>query len=333
MEYIITENQLKTILEQSKEPSMPMIVKLFKLLNEEKKTHKTRAAILEVIKNFSKYINIPEEYSLYLLELYLLNYRKDGDYSNLTKENFVDPRKMKGKTTPNPKAKLYTVAQLPFKASNLEAYWDEDYNGKPYYKVVSYGWYPIYIFKDDRWYEVRGTYSSSTSKQISNANPVKWDNFLETEVYTFTPDEMTMLEQGKSHEEIIKYKLKKLKSIEPELSKRMKTVKTYSYQGDVDLLPSTNIKYKVKSVDLEDGKAIVTIDVYDVIKRENDKEIPTTQNYIKGELENLTPKKVEDKISTKMRDELRDYTGTRSRYVDEIPPGTKVDFKFNHLKK
>ena len=333
MEYIITENQLKIILEQSKEPSMPMIVKLFKLLNEEKKTHKTRAALLEVIENFSKYINIPKEYSLYLLELYLLNYRKDGDYSGLTKENFVDPKKMKGKTTSNPKAKLYTVAQLPFKASNLEAYWTTDYNGKPYYKVVSYGWYPIYIFKDDRWYEVRGTYSSSTSKQISNANPVKWDNFLETEVYTFTPDEMKMLEEGKSHEEIIKYKLGKLKSLEPVLSKRIKTVKTYSYQGDPDILPSTNIKYKVKSVDLEDGKAIVTIDVYDVIKRENDKEIPTPQNYIKGELENLTPKKVEDTIEMKMRDELRDYTGTRSRYVNEIPPGTRVDFKFNHLKK
>ena len=117
MEYIITENQLKTILEQSKEPSMALIVKLFKLLNEEKKKNKTRAAILEVIENFSQYINIPKEYSLYLLELYLLNYRKDGDYSNLTKENFVDPRKMKGKTTSNPKAKLYTIAQLPFKAS------------------------------------------------------------------------------------------------------------------------------------------------------------------------------------------------------------------------
>ena len=37
MEYVITENQLKTILEQSKEPSMPVIVKLFKMLNEEKK--------------------------------------------------------------------------------------------------------------------------------------------------------------------------------------------------------------------------------------------------------------------------------------------------------
>ena len=333
MEYIITENQLKTILEQSKEPSMPIIVKLFKLLNEEKKTHKTRAAILEVIKNFSKYINIPEEYSLYLLELYLLNYRKDGDYSGLTKENFVDPRKMKGKTTSNPKAKLYTIAQLPFKASNLEAYWTTDYKGKPYYKVVSYGWYPIYIFKDDRWYEVRGTYSSSTSKQISNANPVKWDDYLDSEVYTFTPDEMKMLEQGKSHEEIIKYKLGKLKSLEPVLSKRMKTTKTYSYQGDVDVLPSTNIKYKVKSVDLEDDKAIVTIDVYDVINRENDKEVPTSQNYLKGEIPNLTPKKVEDKITIKMRDELRDYTGTRTRYTDEIPPGTKVEFKFNHLKK
>jgi hypothetical protein len=86
-------------------------------------------------------------------------------------------------------------------------------------------------------------------------------------------------------------------------------------------------------VDLEDDKAIVTIDIYDVINRENDKEVPTPQNYFKGEIPNLTPKKVEDKITIKMRDELRDYTGTRTRYTDEIPPGTKIEFKFNHLKK
>ena len=330
MEYIITENQLKTILEQSKEPSMPLIVKLFKLLNEEKKKHKTRAAILEVIKNFSKYINVPEEYSLYLLELYLLNYRKDGDYSNLTKGNFIDPRKMKGKTISNPKAKLYTIAQLPFKGSNLEAYWDEDHNGNPYYKVVSYGWYPVYIFKDDKWYEVTERYSSSTSKQMSNANPVKWDDYLESQVYTLTPDEMKTLRFGNSHEEIMKYKLEKLKSVESEISKRKKTAKIWSWHHEGS---NTNIKFKVKSVDIEGDKAIVTVDVYDVVKREKGKSVPTPQNYLKGELPDVTTKKVEDSIISKMRDELKDYVGIRFRHRDKISPDIKIEFKFNHLKK
>ena len=332
MEYVITENQLKTILEQSKEPAMPVIIKLFKLLNEEKKKNKTRASLLQAIEKLAPYINVPKEYALYLLELYLLNYRKDGNYSGLTKENFVDPRKMKGKTTSNPNAKLYTVAQLPFKGSNLEGYWDEDYNGKPYYKVVSYRWYPVYIFKDDKWYEVTERYSSSTSKQIRNANPVKWDDYLDSVVYTLTKDEMKMLEHGKSHDEVMKTKLEKLKSVEPEISKRKKTEKIYNSYG-FENPANANIKFKVKSVDIEGDKAIVTIDVYDVLKREGNKSIPTPQNYLRGEIPNLTTKKVEDKIASKMRGELKDYTGTRQRYTHEIPPGTKIEFKFNHLKK
>ena len=80
----------KRLREQIEEPNEAVIVKLFKLLNEEKKKHKTRAALLGAIKNFAPYMNIPEEYSLYLLELYLLNYRKDGNYSGLNKSNFIE---------------------------------------------------------------------------------------------------------------------------------------------------------------------------------------------------------------------------------------------------
>jgi hypothetical protein len=330
MEYIISESQLKKILEQSNEPSMGIITRLFKMLNNEKKKHKTRAALIEVIKGYSPYLNIPEKYSFYLLELYLLNYRKDGDYSNLTKDNFVDPRKMKGKVAPNTKASQYTIAQLPFKGSNLEGYWSEDRDGKPYYKVVSYGWYPIYIYKDDKWYESIKSYSSSTSKQMSNANPVSWNDFLDNVVYTLTQDEMKMLEQGKSHEEIMRAKLKKLKSAETELSKRKKTSKTWSYDQQI---PKVNIKFKVKSIDIEDDKAIVTVDIYDVLKREDGKEVPTTQNYLKGEIPNITPKIIEDNIKSKLRGELKDYIGTRFIYTDENSPKTQVEFKFNHLKK
>jgi hypothetical protein len=330
MEYIISESQLKKILEQSNEPSMAIITRLFKMLNNEKKKHKTRDALIEVIKGYAPYLNIPEKYSFYLLELYLLNYRKDGDYSNLTKDNFVDPRKMKGKVAPNTKASQYTIAQLPFKGSNLEGYWSEDRDGKPYYKVVSYGWYPIYIYKDDKWYESIKSYSSSTSKQMSNANPVSWNDFLDNVVYALTQDEMKMLEQGKSHEEIMQAKLKKLKSAETELSKRKKTSKTWSYDQQI---PKVNIKFKVKSIDIEDDKAIVTVDIYDVLKREDGKEVPTTQNYLKGEIPNITPKFIEDNIKSKLRDELKDYIGTRSRYTGENSTKTQVEFKFNHLKK
>jgi len=335
MEYVITENQLKTILEQSKEPSMPVIVKLFKMLNEEKKKNKTRASLIQVIENYAPYMNIPPLYALYLLELYLLNYRKDGDYSNLTKKNFVDPRKMKGKTTSNPRAKLYTVAKLPFKGSNLIGQWRNDYNGNPYYEVVSYNWYPVYLFKDDKWYEVVGRYSSSTSRQMSNANPVRWDDYLEEEVYLLSQEEMKMLKQGNTHEEVMKHKLDKLKEFEPELIKRKKTAKTYTWLGGEDEVrfPNANIKFKIKSVDIEGDKAIVTIDIHDVIRRDNEKEIPTPQNYLKGEMQGMNQQRAEDKVKIKTRGILKDYMATRFKHNDEDPKTQNIEFKFNHLKK
>jgi len=332
MEYIITENQLKTILEQSKEPSMPVIVKLFKMLNEEKKKNKTRASLIEVIKNYAPYMNIPPEYALYLLELYLLNYRKDGDYSNLTKKNFVDPRKMKGKTTSNPKAKLYTVAQMPFKGSNLIGRWSKDYKGNPYYEVVSYDWYPVYIFKDNKWYEVTGRYSSSTSRQMSNSNPVDWSDELEEPVYLLTQEEMDMLKRGMSHEQVMKHKVEALKKFEPELTKRKKTAKSYRWYGEAEA-PNANIKFKIKSVEEEGDKAIVTVDILDVVYRGDRGEEPTTQNYLKGEMEGMTKEIAEERVKVKIMGLLRDYMASRFRYNGEDPPVQNIFFKFNHLKK
>ena len=325
----------RILIEQSNEPSLRVVSKLFELLNEEKKKNRTRASLLEAIKKFSLYLGIPEGYEQYILELYLLNFRNDGDYSNLTKENFIDPRKQKGRAVVNPNAKLYTIAQLPFRGSNLEGYWTKDPKGVPYYKVTSYGWYPIYIFKDDKWYEVTKRYSSSTGKQMANSNPVSWSDDDFDNLYTLTPDEMSLLERGYSHDYIMKNKVDKLKGVESELKKRKKTVKTYDYQTTYPELrtPNTNIKFQIKKIDVEDDKAIVDVDVYDVQNREGRKQVDTPQNYLKGEIPNLTPTKVEDAIKIKMREELRDYIGKRFRWVSEDPKGAKIEFRFNHLKQ
>jgi hypothetical protein len=331
MKYVLTESQFNKLLKESREPSMSVISKLFRMLNDEKKKHKTRDSLIKVIENYAPYINIPKQYSLYLLELYLLNFRKDGDYSELTKGNFVDPRKMKGKTTTNPKSKKYTIAQLPFKASNLSGYWSKDSNGKPYYKVVSWGWYPIYIFKDDKWYEVTKRYSSSTGKHILNSNPVEWSDELNSQVYLLTDVEMKMLEHGATHQDIMKLKMQNLKDVESDLSKRKKIVRTWDgYQDDT---PTTNIKFKIKSIDLEGEKAIVTVDIFDVIRREQGKGVDTPENYLKGELEGITPKYVENRIKGKLRYELKNYMGARFKWSDDESPNTNIEFKFNHLKK
>jgi len=332
MKYVISKNKLETFLNEGKEPSTPVILKLFKVLDEEKKKKKKRAEIIEVIEKLAPYMNIPPEYSLYLLELYLLNYRKDGDYSGLTKDNFIDPRKLPGKTTSNTKANLYTVAQMPFKGANLIGRWSKDHKGNPYYEVVSYDWYPVYIFKDDKWYEVTGRYSSSTSKQMSNANPVDWSEELEEPVYLLTQEEMGMLKRGYSHEEVMKHKLKKLKEFEPELIKRKKTAKSYKWYGEAEA-PNANIKFKIKSVEDEGDKAILTVDILDVVYRGDRGEEPTPQNYLKGEMEGMTKEIAEERVKVKIMESLRDYMASRFRYNGEDPPVQNIFFKFNHVKK
>ena len=335
MKYLITENQLKKLFEQSEPALEPKIAKFFKLLNEEKKKNRTRASLLQAIKNMSPYLNIPEGNEIYLLELYLLNYRKDGNYSSITKENFVDPRYMKGKWTPNTKSDYYTKAQLPFKGSNLEGYWTKDRKGNPIYVVKSYGWYPIYIYKDGIWYEVTKRYSSSTGRQMSRANPVEWSEELHDKVYLLSQDEMKMVINGATHDEIMKHKLEKIKSDEPELvSNRTQTIKPWRYYGE-NQGESVAIKYKVKSIDIEGDKAVVNVDIYDVLKKDKEtgKGLKTPENYLNGEIPGVDKNYVEDKVSQKIKERFRDYIGPRYTYFEPLGEKHKVKFNFNHLRK
>ena len=330
--------RVHVLLEQDEKVIEPRIVKLFRFLNEEKKTKKTRAQLLEVIKSLTDYMNLPKGHELYLLELYLLNYRKDGDYSSITKENFVDPREMKGKTTPNTNADLYTIAQLPFKGSNLEGYWSKDAKGVPYYVVKSYRWYPIYIFKNNRWYEIFEHYSSSTGRQMRNANPVEWSEVLDDRVYIVTRKEMEMLEMGATHEDIIKHKRKSLKLKEKELqSKRLATLTQNRYiWGEPDENhPGFKAKYKINSIDDSGDKVIINVDVLDVLKLDpiTHKGEKTPENYLKGELEGISKERVEKSLIKKLKGDFREFIGPRYRYNEPLPQSSVIDFNFNHLKQ
>jgi hypothetical protein len=146
---------------------------------------------------------------------------------------------------------------------------------------------------------------------------------------------MKLIERGYSHEAVMKNKVDKLKTIEPDLTKRKKTAKTYDYrvQAPEQRLPNTNIKFQVKNIDVEGDNAIVNIDIYDVVNRKGNKQVDTPQNYLRGEIPNLNQSKVEDAIKIKMRGELKDYIGKRFRYKPEDPKGAKIEFRFNHLKQ
>jgi hypothetical protein len=331
----LSDIQVKRLFEQFELNPGPRILKIFKVLDEEKKNHKRKKELLDSVKSYLPYVGIPEGYELYILELFLLNYRKDGDYSGLNENNFIDPRKLRGKWTPNTKAYLYSKAQMPFKGSNLEGYWTKDSNGKPVYVVMSYGWYPIYIFRDGIWYEAINSYSSSTGRQMSNVNPVEWSEELNDKVYRLTQNEMNMVLRGSSHEDVIKNKLIQIKKQEPELkSKRVVSHSTYSWYDDNEQgRPQVKIKYKINSVDIVDDVAVVNVDIYDVVKRDGNKSIDTPENYLKGELPNITPKYIEDMLERKIKYRFKEFIGPRFTYHDELKDIHKFKLKFNHLKK
>ena len=67
--------------------------------------------------------------------------------------------------TSNKESHYYTTNRKEFKANNLSA---EHQNGC--YVVKSYGYYPVFIYKDGQWYENESRYSRSTSRQMSDTS-------------------------------------------------------------------------------------------------------------------------------------------------------------------
>lgn len=304
---------MKPIIRKSQDPPMTLLAIMFRFLNEEKKKQKTKPALLSRIKDLMPSLDIPKGYEKYILELYLLNYREDGDYSELRKNNFIDPRRVNQKTT-NVNSGSYTTAKLPFEGSNLKGLWRDDIHGEPMYIVYSYGWYPIFLFKNDKWYVNRESYSNSTAKQISNAYP-------ETEdiIKKVSPGEMDLLIRGKMGEDILNFKIKNFKTDIPSLiSKTIKSYKTYINTGFY------SIKYKIRSITIDGTKPIVDVDIYNVVKSNSIHDLETTGNYLLGDFEGVTPEKIENQLTEKLYHVFDKYG---------FEGDNEITFRFNHLKK
>ena len=326
-----TPSNLKSIKEQMTEEGLNRsTVKLFKILNTEKKNLKTRANILEFLTKALTLIGLNPDLSLYYLELYVLNYRKDGNYESLSKNEIKDPKNQKGKTITNTKAWKYTMAQMPFKGSNLSSYWKNDSKGVPVYTVLSYGWYPILVYKKGIWYQIVDSYSSSTGRQISNSNPNHWRAYnrdVESDVYYMNKDELRKLINYADHEEIMKEKLDrfKLKGKESSTQKLKNVSQGWGPSG-------IKIKFKIKSIEEENGKSVVTIDVLDVLRRIGNKGVETTDNYLRGEINDVTKESVESTIISDLGQKFREFIGQRMKWKDGTPQSNDVEFRFNHLR-
>ena len=164
---------IKRILREEQET--PVLTKkeilLFKYINDNKQKAGTKSEMIKFIQEMLRYFGMPLNEATMYYEIYTANFRPDGDYENLTKENFKDYRLFKQRKVANNSAYEYATAKMPFKGSNVEGQWNVNNNNDWYYEIKSYGYYPVFLFINNQWYRVSNSYSSSTAKQISHANP------------------------------------------------------------------------------------------------------------------------------------------------------------------
>jgi hypothetical protein len=183
--------------EQDEGPLTKKEIMLFKYIDKNKKETKTKPEFLKFLKSILPVIGMSPNESNFYYEVYTANFRPEGDYENLTKENFKDYRQFKQRKVTNNTAYEYASARMPFKGSNIEGQWGVNNNNDWYYVITSYGWYPVFLFINDQWYRTLETYSSSTRKQMSQVNPVKFDSNLNANVMSVTKGEMERLMDGR----------------------------------------------------------------------------------------------------------------------------------------
>lgn len=84
------------------------------------------------------------------------------NYGGYDKEILADG----GRVVSNSSARSMVANKSPFRASNLSGR-----NFGNVYVVESYGYYPLFVYKNGVWYENANKFSASTSKQMSQSRP------------------------------------------------------------------------------------------------------------------------------------------------------------------
>jgi hypothetical protein len=196
---------IRRILREEQEgPLTKKEIMLFKYIDKNKKETKTKDDLIKFLKSILPVLGLPANQANFYYEVYTANFRPEGDYENLTKETFKDYRLFKQRKVSNNTAYEYATAKMPFKGSNLEGQWEVNNNNDWYYVIKSYGWYPIFLFINNQWYRTLDTYSSSTRKQMSQVNPVKFDSNLNADVMSLNKGEMERLMDGRYSLERVK---------------------------------------------------------------------------------------------------------------------------------
>jgi len=242
---------------------------LFKYINDNKQKVGTKSEMIKFIQEMLRYFGMPLNEATMYYEIYTANFRPDGDYENLTKENFKDYRQFKQRKVTNNTAYEYATAKMPFKGSNVEGQWDVNNNNDWYYVVKSYGWYPIFLFINDQWYRTLDTYSSTTRKQMSQVNPVKFDSNLNADVMSVTKGEMERLMDGRYDIERVKTdRVSNFVKVKDKVTNQSKLIS--GGWGD----NAHRVNFMIKDVEDVDGKIKISVEVLKAGKMIDRKMIP-----------------------------------------------------------
>ena len=262
---------IKRILKEEQET--PVLTKkeilLFKYINDNKQKSGTKSEMIKFIQEMLRYFGMPlNEVTMYY-EIYTANFRPDGDYENLTKENFKDYRLFKQRKVANNSAYEYATAKMPFKGSNVEGQWNVNNNNDWYYEIKSYGYYPVFLFINDQWYRTLDTYSSTTRKQMSQVNPVKFDSNLNADVMSVTKGEMERLMDGRYDIERVKTdRVSNFVKVKDKVTNQSKLIS--GGWGD----NAHRVNFMIKDVEDVDGKIKISVEVLKAGKMIDRKMIP-----------------------------------------------------------
>ena len=291
-------------------------IQLLKYLNRKGIIEKKAGDAIAAIKIYLKLVNLERDPKLFYF-LFKDNYRPEGDYENVTWQDFVDVRNQKIKKISNYQASEYVALKRPFKGSNLSAGWKVAGNYL-IYVVLSYGHYPIYIYRDGLWFINSDHYSTSTAKHIRAATP-RYDH---SKIVMIEPDLMMDVYRGNlSNDEVMNLRMgrfkKKIKYLVPQ---RLTNVNAF-------WLTNQKIKFKIKDVILSDQETIeIIIDVLGLYDGSN------RIDYEQTEL--IDKKSIEEKINQKILSNMREYLppSTIGRYIDytDIPEDGFLKLTFKH---
>jgi hypothetical protein len=262
---------IKRILKEEQES--PVLNKkeilLFKYINDNKQNAGTKNEMIKFIQEMLRYFGMSINDATMYYEIYTANFRPDGDYENLNKENFKDYRLFKQRKVANNSAYEYATAKMPFKGSNVEGQWDVNNNNDWYYEIKSYGYYPVFLFINNQWYRTLDTYSPSTRKQMSQVNPVKYDSNLKSDVVSVTKGEMERLMDGRYNlERVNTDRVSNFVSRKDKVTNQSKLIS--GGWGD----NAHRVNFMIKDVEDVDGKIKLSIQVLKAGKMIDRKMIP-----------------------------------------------------------